>query len=306
MEDERFATYRRHFEYAIDRIDANFSFVFYRMSTYFCSNSALSDLDFQIAAHTSEDCKFRLRICFKKLITLKALNDEEHFDYLKWIKNCRQHSWPPFSFVRQKESENSVMLDICRYILVPLCRDVKTEKKFGSFMRTQQPNPSCDEYIKAEDIGIGTLDTWHGTPDLRVRGSEVVWGVEDNLNNEEVAADISDDESIPESDGPTTNIEGKITARTKNLAQAIGTCVVSSFTEKTRRKKLHQSVKNSLVPCVIIDKEKFRVILYDCEDDLLLITDSKLLATKGTLSQSSMAFLWIIFNHRYGGCHSTT
>lgn len=134
---------------------------------------------------------------------------------------------------------------------------------------------------------MGTLDTWHGTPDIRTRGSEVILGDMDS-HDDEVS---SDDESVAGSDGATANWEGK--AKNANVAQAVGTCVVASFTEKSTHSNL-----NSLVPTILIDKHSFRVVLYDCEKDVLLITDTKLLSTNGYLSQSSMAFLWILINHR--------
>jgi hypothetical protein len=286
-----FAKYKRRFEYAIDRLDVDFHFVFHRASTGFCSKSALSDLNFELTAYANDSGTARFGIKFKQMVTLESLNEEQHFDYLGWINSCKNHPWPIVHCESHKVTENSVMLDLCRSILVPLSREVILERKFGLFFSRQPRMPSCDDYIKVDDIGMGVLDTWHGTPDLRVRGSEVLYS--GDLYDDEISANNSDDESVAGSDGATSNWEGKVLARDKNLPQAVGTCVVSSFTEKS----LHPG-KNPLVPCILIDKEKFRVILYDCESDFLLITDPKPLSTKSNLSQSSMVFLWIIINHR--------
>lgn len=132
--------------------------------------------------------------------------------------------------------------------------------------------------------------TWHGTPDVRVRGAEIV--VEYVGEGDELNVVRSDEESVA-SDGATSNIEAKILYNTANLPQVISTCVVSSFTEA----KLHPD-KQPLVPTVLVDQHKFRVCLYDCEKDILLISESKFLGTNGHLSRSGMAFLWIVINHR--------
>ena len=96
--------------------------------------------------------------------------------------------------------------------------------------------------------------TWHGTPDVRVRGAEVV--VEYVDEGDEIDL-IDSDGRI---NGATSNIEAKILYNTANLPQVISICVVSYFTKA----KLHPD-KQPLVPTVLIDQHKFRVCLYDCE-----------------------------------------
>lgn len=110
------------------------------------------------------------------------------------------------------------------------------------------------------------------------------------INEVESDDESGDDES---SDGMTTTIEGKIMYNDSNLSQLIATCVVSSFTEKS----LHPD-KLPIIPTILIDDKLFRVCLYDTEKDVLLISDGKLLSTKGGLSQSGVALLWVVLNHR--------
>lgn len=52
------------------------------------------------------------------------------------------------------------------------------------------------------------------------------------------------------------------------------------------------------VPTILIDGDTFRVILYDCIKDVLLITTPKELHTDGRLSSTAVAFLWLVINHR--------
>ena len=62
------------------------------------------------------------------------------------------------------------------------------------------------------------------------------------------------------------------------MPQAIATCVVASFMAKGRHPE-----QRALVPTLLIDDKQFRVCLYDADNDVLLISTTKPLATKGTL-----------------------
>ena len=70
--------------------------------------------------------------------------------------------------------------------------------------------------------------------------------------------------------------------------------VVSSFTEH----KLHPN-KIAMVPSILINNHSFRVCLYHCERDILLISNEVSLSTGDHLSQSAMALLWAVLNHRH-------
>ena len=105
--------------------------------------------------------------------------------------------------------------------------------------------------------------------------------------------DSGDEWAVEEDDSKDESTSLEVLTRESNLAQAIGTGVVASFTAKARHPE-----QNALVPTVLIDDKEFRVILYDCEKDILLVSISKVLAAKGTLSRSAMALLWLVINHR--------
>ena len=107
-----------------------------------------------------------------------------------------------------------------------------------------------------------------------------------------VEEDDSDGESTG-TDGATITGEAKLKFSAENLGQVVAMCAVSSFTEN----KLHPD-KQALVPTILIDLNQFRVCLYDCRLDVLLISTPKLLSTKNRLSRSAMLFLWLTINHR--------
>ena len=187
---------------------------------------------------------------------------------------------------------------------MPLCNEVILESRYTTRI-SQIPE------LQVSDIGLGSLHTWHGTPDARIRGIEVVWledsgetftTVEEVVSEDEesVQSDgaveevVSEEEESVQSDGASTMVEGKVLSTEANLPQAVGTCVVASFTAKARHPE-----QKALVPTVLIDEKQFRVCLYDCEKDILLISTSKLLATKGGLSRSGMALLWLVMIFLY-------
>ncbi len=175
-------------------------------------------------------------------------------------------------------------------------------------------------------MGMGTFDTWHGTPDARVRGASIILesdsdgsdsdgsdsdgldsdgsdlGVcqtsylvreptSDSLTGDSLSDDSSEYHYDSDSSGTGTVIETE--KRMNHLSQSIATCTVSSFIENS----LHPELK-SCVPTILIDETQFRVILYDCKTDNLLISEALNLSTKGHLSQSSMTALWVVVNHR--------
>ena len=122
--------------------------------------------------------------------------------------------------------------------------------------------------LKAEHIGMGSKDTWHGTPDAHVRGCSIVYnpGVDDDRLSV----------SSSESDGTTTPLEAKRKIKFwDNVDQLVATCVMSSFTEHS----LHPH-KNTLVPTIIMDPTIIQVCLYDCENDILLVSEPKGLCKK--------------------------
>ena len=116
---------------------------------------------------------------------------------------------------------------------------------------------------------------------------------EDNVTALISSVESGDEAKSVSSDGMTTTFEGKISFNDANLVQTIATCVTASFTENTR----HPS-KPAIVPTILIDEYFFCMCLYDCKKDILLISNPKNISTNGSLSQSAMALLWVVLNHR--------
>jgi hypothetical protein len=240
-------------------------------------------LDFNIEAHIDDSGLFRVGLKVQDLFKVEAV-DPAFTAALKFIVNGRNHFWPPSTST--KHSEKEMMVSLCSNIFLPLSSEVILENTYTPFLeKTRGPVP-----LQTGHIGMGSTHTWHGTPDARVRGTDLVWlNASDYPDDEFLVTEGSDDESA----GTATKVEGKLVAKEANLMQIIGTCVVSSFTAHSRHPN-----KLAMVPTILIDTDQFLVCLYHCEKDVLMISDTKLLATKGHLSRSGLALIWLVINHR--------
>ena len=225
---------------------------------------------------------FKLAILFKNLFVISDVKKPEYFPYLQFIKDCGQTNWPPPSLTHGTFEESDVLLAITEHILIPLCatNEIFLEKK-------HKYRDLIFQGVSTKLLGMGTTKTWHGTPDARVRGFNLV--LPHNGDNNEDNGDSDSD-----SDGETTAIEAKTQMTPSNLPQTIATCVVSSFIDKS----LHPGLSN-LVPTILIDHMCFQICLYDCVEDVLLLSQKISLASNGVLSSKGMAALWMVINHRY-------
>ena len=271
--------YSRNVDSALSTLDEEVIFVFHYVDSEFYSKATFSNLKFSLRVYTAGGTKAAVRPSTLFTVTPPS---EDHFEALKFLNSCRSRPWPPYPRP-SKPSEKDVLVELACQIFLPLGREVVLEKRYYGLLR-DKPIPG----VSAADLGMGSLETWHGTPDARVRGAHVVF--------REGTDEYSEARECPsenESDGGTTTVETKLMSKDANLHQAIGTCVVSSFTEKA----LHSNIK-ALVPTLLIDQCQYRVCLFDSSTDILLISNPKSLTTKGGLSRSGMTLLWMSLNHR--------
>lgn len=278
--------HQRSLNLAIEQINTEIAFVLYKVTSDFSSLSSFSTLDLRLATHVDDARRGRMAFRVKDIFKVEAVNSGT--SALEFIAHSRRKIWPPFYPSTTKRKETNVMISLCKEIFVPLCSEVLLESRYSTILE-RQGIPD----LQVGDIGLGSVDTWHGTPDARIRGMAVVWRKDSGDAFAVVEEDVSEDEGSVQGDGNSTEVEGKVLTMEANLPQAVGTCVVASFTAKAR----HPNLK-ALLPTVLIDEKQFRVCLYDCEKDILLISTNKMLATKGALSRSGMALLWLVINHR--------
>ena len=183
-----------------------------RFSSSGSPHGSFSGLLFGMDAHLLEEESARVALNFKDLfeVDVKALGSE--FDeVIKFIRGCKSRPWPVSHANPQfVDTEKRVMLEIASQIFVNLCHQVTMEKRYRSDIAAV-PNSG----LMAASLGLGTLKTWHGYPDIRVRGVSICHAI-----GEEVGDEDSDSGSTA-SDSTAVHIEGKIQYTASNLPQAV-------------------------------------------------------------------------------------
>ena len=150
---------------------------------------------------------------------------------------------------------------------------------------------SSGERVTWGPIGIGDRMLWWGQPDACVRPLDSANPLASTLV---VATSPDPDESDSETDGESSQFEAKLKVTSAHLPQAVATAIVHSFTQNKRHPQL-----NPMVPSVLIDGSVFRIVLYDCCKDILLVSDRVTYREGNKMTRLGTLVLWLIINHRY-------
>ena len=193
--------------------------------------------------------------------------------------------------------EKTSFLEIILKILLPLAIKLEVEKKYAQLTKESKATN-----ITGEHLGMGSIDTLHGSPDARARGAsesptEIV-----NAENVEASA------SGYISDGATINIQEKanlmgvarLAGLERHLSQMIAINVIASFTEKN----LHPTL-SSMVPVIMLDTRRAVVSVYDPQTDACLVSEDVDLHSfedsqdeEVQVPGKAILFLWLFINHR--------
>ena len=147
---------------------------------------------------------------------------------------------------------------------------------------------SC-QGITFDYIGLGSLRTWHGSPDCSARGG----------SGSAVQVILPRHEEV-DTDGGSMKHEAKLVIkRHKNLPQLVSMNVVASFTAASRHPTM-----NTLIPSLLISKDEAIVSIYCSRSNILLISKTVTIATyledsgEYELTKKGLLFLWLFTNHR--------
>ena len=146
-------------------------------------------------------------------------------------------------------------------------------------------------------IGIGDRKLWWGEPDACVRPLDSDTPLKTNPNSTVVVATLPTDEETDGTDGESSQFEAKKKKTYAHLPQAVVTAIVHSFTQNKRHPGL-----NPMVPTVLINGHVFRIILYDCSKDMLLVSTPVEYREGSKMTRLGTLVLWLIINHRYLYC----
>lgn len=197
--------------------------------------------------------------------------------------------------------ENVVLKELVANVLFRLSTETIFEKKHKTWLELVFGEESP---IKVGNLGMGSKtsgrETWYDMPDSRLRGCSPPCACDSGsppCDNGSPPLDsdvnvIGHDEPSAETDGTSTNTEFKV--RAEGLSRCVATAVIASFTEK----RLHPH-KNAMVPTILINSRTVRIILYDCKEDVLLVSDEvDLFTDNGKVDHVAILFLWFFINHR--------
>ncbi len=261
-------------------------FVPHSISSTLYAKCAFSDVKFDLRAHLSKKKTARISFLLQNLFHVEL--SEAHRPALEFIYRCRKVFWADDDLPTR---ESTVALKICSQVLQHICGPGEVVLEKDTYKQLLSKKPINGVHVGT--IGLGSTKTWHGTPDVRVRGTNIVVSgmeMEEDETEDEEERKVEEDS---DSDGMTVLLEVKSSMRAAHMPQAISICITSSFIENN----LHEDM-DPTVPTILIDGSKFRVILYNCVEDVLLISETKDLRTGDRLSSTGVAFLWIVINHR--------
>ena len=204
----------------------------------------------------------------------------------------------------QSATEARTFVEIAKHLLCKLSEKVVLSSDDYSALLKEDPSyvPPYEELPSAAPCtqlslgltGMGEIkNTWHGTPDARVRAYQ----------NTEIAVvrGRSSNVSPVRSLGDSVVFEAKREPMSINRHQLIATTVVSSFIERN----LHRN-SNPMVPVILITIPTVTVCLYDCTRDLLLISDELkwINVEDDTFNTANLFVIWLFIHHRFVAMHS--
>lgn len=178
--------------------------------------------------------------------------------------------------------ENESFMNTIHHFLSKLASDITLNMDYSSQVEEVE-----SPMIKVDHLGMGNRNVWHGTPDARIRGTEVV---------SEVAlfSERHDEQPQPSSQGDSTCIEAKRKIVPSNVSQVVAATIVASFTENNIHKTLP-----SAIPSILINEKHAFIIIYDCQLDILLVSSPIVFKEGDTIKENEAFILWVAINHRY-------
>ena len=198
----------------------------------------------------------------------------------------------------QASTESRTFFNIAEHLLTKLSEKVVLSHDDYSSLLNEDPSyvPPNQELSSATPCtrlsvgltGMGELNTWHGTPDARVRAYQSTETI--------VLRGESSNVSPVHSLGDNVAIEAKRDPDCINKHQLIATTVISSFIERN----LHRDA-NPMVPVILITTPTTMVCLYDCTKDLLLMSEELKWIDVGnnTFYITNLFVIWLFIHHRF-------
>lgn len=194
------------------------------------------------------------------------------------MKLCRSIDLDVGNQQIQYYSEAQIFANLCKKLLIPL---------FGSVEYSGNIDLRNVPGARKEPLGLGTLHTWHGVPDLRINGCYYVLSMDvdegSDIDNKFEVGDV--------------NVDHRLNDDSNIMNQLVSTAVVSCFTDRNQLSTMsHPCVP---VPTILINPDSFIVCCYDSDSDVLLLSDQvQLINPLGGISRTAVLILWTVTNYR--------
>lgn len=226
-------------------------------------------------------------------------------------------------FGNGKPSETAITVALSEHLLKPL-----SPGQFSILDSTMNGRDKCQCGCMKEDLNkygntsIGNKDVWHGTLDIILGLPEKGSSTEDierdmvDMNIHEGTEDIASGGTAPkktslkkekqlvssskQNSGKLTDelsiAEVKIEYTESRLMQALAQIIVFSC----QQKKNHPAIfSNLMVPNIIITPNRFQVIMYDVQKDLLICSRSiELFDSENNLECKAIVVIWMVLHYR--------
>ncbi len=146
------------------------------------------------------------------------------------------------------------------------------------------PVTNAETGIICNNIGIGDRAVWYGTPDARIRAND-----SDVLVEWEASKDKSIESVLVEAKFQLKN-------NSKQIGQVVAAAITHSFTEHYNHEAL-----NSMTPMILLDDNHMVIVLYDCVQDVLIISNKiEYFDENNALMNVGVVVAWLVINHRLG------
>ena len=221
--------------------------------------------------------------------TMKTIKLQYLFDHSKCKRKFEQDKHLLFKIQEtqwqydQTELESSVVMAIAK--LLSQFSTVTLEKKAVY----------AEAGLKTGAIGLGSFDTWHGTPNMRAAPSQSGQGTAVVVREDEQLDVEENDDSENELDdaGICVEVKANMQLHTSQLkSQVAATAVVDSFT-------LTCAYGITISPVLLVCRRRVMVCFYESDEDLLLFSERvPLITDSNQVNIEGITLLWLIVNFR--------
>lgn len=129
-----------------------------KVDKFFYAAASFSDAKFALSVFQEDGSD--VTVSFSQLFPIDGITCEEKV--VKFMKECGEKNWP--------KVKGNVMVDLAQKVLVPLFGSVVFESVYADLVKNI-------DNVDAKDIGIGSKSTFHGMPDMRLPGLDVLTSV---------------------------------------------------------------------------------------------------------------------------------